>query len=89
VVHQASEPHLFIFYGYLPYPLQRTLHDGPILGPVRVLLSRFPLASPLRSTRSAIGSAALAAVAPTLFARFVATMGLSDFLCPFIIAVCP
>jgi hypothetical protein len=42
----------------------------------------FPLANPLCSTRSASG-------APVLFAGFVATTGLSDFLRPFIIVVRP
>ncbi|MGH9906523.1 MAG: sigma factor, partial [Pyrinomonadaceae bacterium] len=36
VVHQAGEPHLIIVPGCLPYPPQRTLHDGPVLCPVRV-----------------------------------------------------
>ena len=48
----------------------------------------FPLASPLRSTRSASGALVLLA-APSLFAGFVTTTGLSDFLRPFIIVVRP
>src|SRR5712671_1574122 len=42
VVHEAGELHLPIFHGCLPYPPQRTLHDGPVLCPVRVLPRRLP-----------------------------------------------
>src|SRR5260370_33773530 len=43
---------------------------------------RFPLASPLPSISSAAGC-------PALFGDFSGTMGLSDFLCPFIVGVRP
>src|SRR6266568_29339 len=43
-----------------PYPLQRTGRTLPALSPRRVLLGRFPLASPLPSISSAAGC-------PTLF----------------------
>src|SRR6266508_1083419 len=46
MVHQADELRPFVLHGCLPYPLQRTLHDFPILGPVRVLPQRFPFGQP-------------------------------------------
>src|SRR5215217_5524166 len=49
----------------------------------------FPLAKPLRSTCSAVGASTTFVVGPTLFAGFVATMGLSDFLRPCFIGVRP
>ena len=46
----------------------------------------FPLASPLPSTSSAaVGTCGF----PALFGNFSGTMELSDFLCPFIVGVCP
>ncbi len=38
----AGELHPLIFHGSLPYPRERTLHDGPVQCPVRVLPQRFP-----------------------------------------------
>src|SRR6266478_5053636 len=49
----------------------------------------FPSARPLRSTCSAISASASGTNTPILFAGFVASTGLSDFLLPFIIAVRP
>src|SRR6266576_6862976 len=49
----------------------------------------FPLARPLRSTCSATAVPASLADPPALFAGFVATIGLSDLLPPFIIVVRP
>src|ERR1041384_2520750 len=42
MVHEAGELRLLVLYGSLPYPRERTLHDGPVLCPVRVLPRRFP-----------------------------------------------
>src|SRR5450432_499561 len=42
VVHEAGELRLLVLHGCLPYPPQRTLHDFPVLCPVRVLPRRLP-----------------------------------------------
>src|SRR5215213_10204788 len=57
VVHEAGELRLLIFHRCLSYPPQRTLHDFPVLCPVRVLPRRFPFGQtpslhPLRHRRT-------------------------------------
>src|SRR5712691_9426420 len=64
------------------YPLQRTWRTLPALSPRRVLLGRFPLASPLPSAPSAAGC-------PTLFGDFIGTTGLCDSLNSFTVGVRP
>src|SRR5437660_4852915 len=64
------------------YSLQRAERALPALSPRRVLLAQVPLASPLPSTASAAGCAAL-------FGAFIGTTRLSDFLGSFIVGVRP
>ena len=66
----------------LPYLAKLMLQGFPALCPVLVLLDRFPLASPLFSTSSAIRL-----LSRILFKGFLDTIRLSDFRKPFVPAV--
>ena len=66
----------------LTYPLKRTGRACPALCPGHVLLKRIPLGQPPPFVASAVPPR-------TLFGHFPGTIALSDFLCPFIIGLCP